>query len=717
MKRKIFIALSAIVLFLNTLCADEGMWMLPLLEKLNYATMQEMGLKLTPDQIYSINHTSLKDAIVIFGGGCTAEIISADGLLITNHHCGNDQIQNHSLGDKNYLRDGFWARSKNEELPNPGLTVTFLVSIEEVTDKVLENVTDAMSENERNDAIEKVSAELERAAVEGNHYEGQVRAFFERNRYFLFVYEKYLDVRLVGAPPEAIGNFGDETDNWMWPRYTGDFSMFRVYTGPDGNPAEYSPDNIPLKAKYHLPISLNGVHNGDFTMIIGNPGSTQRYITTWGLREMYEVTNPNRIKIRGERQNVLKEDMYANKKVYNMYSTKYQRSSNYWKYSIGQNRGIKRLGLIEKKQEEEAEFMQWVRADKKRIEEYGTVLKDIEAYLTSRKEAYSNLQKMQEVFGGGIEIAGLAGHSFELAVGLKSGESGSGTFLSAVNSLKSFADDFYSEYNLSTDKKVAGVLLKTYAEMTPREQRPDFYQLIDTKYKGNYDKYVDDLYKKSVFSSQEKLNAFLDKPKLKTLKKDPAFNMILSVEKRRYSDISVYNKGKESFERASRLYMKGRIEMNRDKIFYPDANFTMRLTYGKVGGYDPADAVHYRYYTTLKGVMEKEDPDNPEFILPEKLKKLYQARNFGRYGEKDHMPVCFTSNNDITGGNSGSPILNAKGELIGLAFDGNWEAMSGDIAFEPGIQKTINVDIRYVLFIIDKYAGAQNLIEEMTIVD
>lgn len=717
MKQKILSLLCVIIINAGALRADEGMWLLPLLEKLNYANMKDMGLELTPDQIYSINKTSLKDAIVIFGRGCTAEVISPDGLLLTNHHCGHDEIQNHSLGENNYLRDGFWAKTKAEELPNPGLTVTFLISIEEVTSKVLENITDEMTEIERNSVIDKIAKEMESDAVKGTHYNAQVRSFFERNRYFLFRYETYRDVRLVGAPPESVGNFGDETDNWMWPRHTGDFSMFRVYADKDGKPADYSSENIPLKAKYHLPISLKGIKDGDFTMILGNPGSTQRYITSWGLQEVYEVINPNRIKIRGDRQSVLKEDMNADEKVSNMYSTKYQRSSNYWKYSIGQNRGIKRLNLIQKKQQEEADFKKWVDADESRKIEYGLVLSDIQAYLKNRKNANSNLQKIQEIFLSAIEITKLASSSYNYAFALKSGETDTKAFIATKSAFEKEIDDFYKEYYAPTDKKVAILLLETYAKMTPQEYWPDFYKTIESKYKGDYNRFADYVYSKSIFASEEKIKAFLKNPKIKLLEKDPAFKMFISIEKRRYIDIMMYNKGLETFERASRLYMKGRIEMNKDKVFYPDANSTMRLTYGKVGDYSPADAIHYNYYTTLEGVMEKEDPDNPEFIVSDRLKDLYKKKDYGIYGTKEYMPVCFTSNNDITGGNSGSPVLNGKGELIGLAFDGNWEAMSGDIVFETEIQKTINVDIRYVLFIIDKFAGAGHLIEEMTIIN
>ncbi len=524
MNRIILIFFSAILLFSVRVKADEGMWLLPLLQKLNYATMKEMGLELTPEQVYNINSTSLKDAIVFFGRGCTGEIVSSEGLLLTNHHCGHDEIQNHSLGEDNYLKDGFWAMTRKDELPNPGLSVTFLVRIEEVTDRVLKDVTDNMPEQERNAVVSKISKDLEANAVEGTHYNARVRSFFERNRYFLFVYEKFLDVRLVGAPPESIGNFGDETDNWMWPRHTGDFSMFRVYTGPDGKPAEYSPENIPLKSKYHLSISLKGIKDGDFTMILGNPGTTQRYISSWGLEEIYNITNPNRIQIRGARQDILKEAMYGNEKINAMYSTKYQRSSNYWKYSIGQNRGIKRLDLISKKQAEEKAFQDWVNSDSDRMDRYGNVLDDIASYYSSRKEANSNLQKIQEVFYRGIELTNLAFDIFDVYKALQENASQE-DLKKTIEAYKAIADEFYKEYYMLLDKKVAVELLQLYDSITPKEYLPEVYNLIHDKYKGNYQKYVDRLYDKSIFADQDKLNSFLANPTLGVLEKDPGFQL------------------------------------------------------------------------------------------------------------------------------------------------------------------------------------------------
>ncbi|MBN1117264.1 MAG: S46 family peptidase [Bacteroidales bacterium] len=717
MKRFILSLSVAAILLSGSLKADEGMWLLPLIEKLNYTAMQEMGLQLTPEQIYSINNSSLKDAIVIFGGGCTGEIVSEEGLILTNHHCGNDYIQNHSLGENDYLNDGFFAKSKEDELLNPGLTVTFLKSIQDVTSEILERVNDNMPESERANIIRNYSIELGRKAIEGTHYRASVRPFYNNNQYYLFVYETYLDVRLVVAPPQSIGNFGDETDNWMWPRHTGDFSMFRVYSGPDGKPAEYSEENIPLKPKHHLPVSLKGIEKGDFTMILGYPGSTERYISSWGVKEILEITNPNRVAIREVRQAIMKEDMAADPKIANMYSTKYQRSSNYWKYSIGQNKGIKNLDVVGKKEAEEKAFSEWVNSQPKRKSEYGNVLSELEESYAERKSAQSNRQLLSEVFLRGIEIVSFSHQVLNLNKMLIDESTPAENLNREIERLRKTAHSFYSEFNLETDKKIALALMEKYAEMVLPEERPDIYKHIETRYKGNYKKFTDALYDKSVFATESGFNAFLDSPSLKVLMNDPAVKIDASVNSKNAELSEILRSVNEKLERAKRYYMKARMEMNVDKVFYPNANSTMRLTYGTVGDYSPSDAVHYKHYTTLKGIMEKENPDNFEFVVPEKLKELYEKKDYGLYAEKDYMPVCFITNNDITGGNSGSPILNGNGELIGLAFDGNWEAMSGDIIFEHDIQKTIGVDIRYVLFVIDKFGEAGNLIEEMTIVD
>ncbi len=715
MKRYLLLVLIGTALCFSKVKADEGMWLLPLLKKLNYSTMSDMGLELTPEQIYSINNSSLKDAIVIFGGGCTGEIISSDGLLLTNHHCGYDRIQSHTTLENDILGEGFWAKTKEEELPNPGLKVTFLVSVEDVTEKVLKGITVDMNERARLDTISKNSEMLEGEATKENHYQAKVRSFFDNNRYLLFVYETFKDVRLVGTPPESIGKFGHDTDNWVWPRHTGDFSMFRVYSGPDGEPAEYSKENIPLKPKHHLPVSLKGVEKGDFSMILGYPGGTDRYISSWGVKELMEVTHPNRIKIRGVRQEILLEDMYADKVVYNKYASKYARSSNYWKYSIGQSKGIQRLKVIERKKEEEEEFRNWVKQNEGRKEKYGSVLTEIENHYENRRKSRSNLQIMGEVFRA-AEIIDLASELLDLQQLLSAEEINKEALAMETEALKAKGEAFFKDYNRSTDIKVVKALLKTYQDMVPAQRRPGFFGDIEGKYKGDFNKFVNRLFEKSIFDEKETFDAFLANPTAKVLAKDPAIVIANSVQKRTAVEVSEYRKGMIKFVKARRLYTEGMLEMNEDRRYYPDANFTMRLTYGTVGDYSPADAVHYSHYTTLAGVMEKEGPENGEFEVPEKLKELYETKDYGQYAEKDYMPVCFTTNNDITGGNSGSPVINGKGELIGLAFDGNWEAMSGDIVFEEELQKTICVDIRYVLFIIDKYADARHLVEEMTIV-
>lgn len=714
MKRFVLPMLIGLLILSPKAKADEGMWLLPLLEKLNYQTMKDMGLKLSPDEIYNINKSSLKDAIVIFGGGCTGEIISDDGLLLTNHHCGYDRIQSHTTLENDILGKGFWAKTKKEELPNDGLEVTFLIRIEHVTEKVLEEVTSEMSEKERGEIIDKVSKELSDTATSGTHYTAEVRSFFDKNEYFLFVYETFKDVRLVGTPPESIGKFGHDTDNWVWPRHTGDFSLFRVYSAPDGKPAEYAEKNIPLKPKHHLPISLKGIEKGDFTMVLGYPGGTDRYITSWGVEELMEVTHPNRITIRGARQDVLSEDMKASKEVYNKYASKYARSSNYWKYSIGQSKGIKRLKVIERKREEEKAFANWIIEEEK--EEYKDVLPTIEEYYKSRRSAYNNLLAMGETFRA-TEMIYLAGGLMKLAGSMSGSSDNNNDVEKVIEELKEEAGDFFKDYNRSTDKKVVAAMLETYAKLIPAERQPDFFQVIRTKYKGDYQKYTEYLFAKSIFDEKDTYLAFLDNPSLKTLKKDPAYKIFQSLMVKRGQEFQNYAKGKSDFEQARRLYTKGMLEMNPDRGYYPDANFTMRLTYGSVGDYYPADAVHYSHYTTLTGVIEKEGPVNGEFEVAPKLKELYKSKNYGPYAADGYMPVNFTTNNDITGGNSGSPVINGNGELIGLAFDGNWEAMSGDIVFEDELQKCINVDIRYVLFIIDKFAGATHLIEELTIVE
>lgn len=715
--KRITIALAVIFyLAAGNIKADEGMWLLPLIDKLNITDMQELGFELTADDIYNINHSSIKDAIVVFGGGCTGEIISDQGLLLTNHHCGFDQIQNHSTVEHNYLEDGFWASNMDDELTNPDLTVKFLIRIENVTDKVLANVTPNMSFTQKMRIIDSASLAIEEAAVDTSHYNAQVKPFFGGNKYYLSVYETYPDVRLVGTPPNAIGKFGYDTDNWMWPRHTGDFSLFRVYSGPDGKPAPYAEDNIPLQPKHHLPISLNGIEKNDFAMILGYPGSTQRYMTSWEVNEVLEITHPNRIKIRGIKQEIIMADMQADPKVKIQYASKYSRSSNYWKFSIGQSKGLKRLNIYEKKQDIERGFTNWVNASEERIDKYGGALGLIQEAVSERSKFMHARQYLLECFYYGAELPRLALRMKGILNLLEEQPDSTNLINRAITEYKTYAKEFYSEYNAPTDRKVTRALVELYATNVPTDLQPAFYNTVNKKYKSNYDKYIEALFDKSFFVSQEQLFAFLEKPSARKIQKDLVFQLTNSFYEAYGKIMAMADAAEQKYQQGHRLFVAGLQEMNSDTKFYPDANFTMRLTYGTVQDLWAADAVYYNFETTLKGVMEKEDPGNWEFVVPEKLKSLYKTKDYGMYGKNDTMNVCFITNNDITGGNSGSPVLNAKGELIGLAFDGNWEAMSGDIVFEPELQRTISVDIRYVLFIIDKFAGATHLIDELTIV-
>jgi hypothetical protein len=715
MKRLISLLIILIVSLGSRTRADEGMWVLPLIEKLNIGKMTEMGLKLSAEDIYSMNKACLKDAVVIFGGGCTGEIVSSQGLLLTNHHCGYGQIQAHSSVEHDYLKDGYWAMTKEQELPNPGLSVTFLLRIEDVTDQVFAGVKAGMSEQERTSAINEVRSAIENKASEGTNYRATVTSFYAGNYFYLLVYERYNDVRFVGAPPSSIGKFGFDTDNWEWPRHTGDFSVFRVYSGPDGKPAPYSKDNIPLKPKYWLPVSIKDLNKGDFAMILGYPGNTQRYATSYEVDELLKITHPNRIKIRGIRQEILMADMQADQKVNIQYASKYSGSSNYWKYSIGQKAGLERLNVKAKKQQIENQFNTWVATDPERKAKFGDALNLIRNATEGRAEFLNAQQYLSECLTRGCELFSMNMVASTMINALKSGDSQRITDI--TSKMKNYTTSFYKDYNPPTDQKAMKAMLKLFRNDVPAKFYPDFYaNIVDKKFKGNIDKFVDDMFARSVFASESKLTAFLNKPVLKTLENDPVYLTVTSISK----VASEVSKNLSQFDvdlsTGHRLWIAAVREMMPDKTLYPDANFTMRLTYGTIQDYDPKDAVTYKYYTTLQGVVDKYKPGDYEFDLPQRLIDLNNKKEFGRYASpKGYMPVCFLTTNDITGGNSGSPVMNANGELIGLAFDGNWEAMSGDVAYETELQRTIAVDIRYVLWIMDVYAGAGHLVNEMDI--
>ena len=677
--------------------------------------MKELGCELTPKQIYDINNTSLKDAIVQFGGGCTGEIISSEGLLVTNHHCGYGNIQKLSSVEHDYLKDGYWAMNRNEELPCEGLTVTFLEYMQDITG-ILEKTEKKARKQFKDDdekVMEAVTAKIDALVKEAEdnnpHCEVEVQPFYNDNVYYLIVYKVYRDVRFVGAPPSSIGKFGADTDNWMWPRHTGDFSMFRVYADKDNNPADYSPENVPLKAKNHLKISLAGVQEGDYTMIMGYPGRTTRFQTSPELKSQIEQ-NDIRIAARTIRQDVMLEDMLADPKVKIQYASKYSGSSNGWKKWQGMKLAFDKLDIIGRAEQEEAEFTKWVNANKKRTEKYGTALQDLANGIESGREANNAFTKAFETVYK-IELTNF-GLTFNILTGrgIRNGQD----TLAALNSAYEAIAGQYGDYSAGTDRKVAKALMKHYRDIAAPANHlknlPEDFATMDI------DAFVDCLFNNSAFTSAGSLKEAIAQKGADVLN-DPAVKVGMSIYNECLQAQMLTMQSAQDLGKARQVYTAGLLEWKKGEPSYPDANFTMRYTYGKVGGYSPKDAVVYKHYTTLDGVMEKEDPDNWEFVVPEKLKELWKNKDYGQYGTADgEMVTCFLSNNDITGGNSGSPIMNARGELIGLAFDGNWESMSSDVMFEPDLQRCINVDIRYVLFIVDKFGGAGWLIDEMDIV-
>lgn len=703
MKKLLLLAVAVSISF--SAAADEGMWMLPYLQKMNIRNMKMCGCKLSAEDIYSVNKSSLKDAIVIFGGGCTGEIVSPEGLLFTNHHCGFGAIQALSSVEHDYLKNGFWAMSQAEELPAPGLSVRFIRKIMDVTPEIVGNVPSAAGQQEYREITGKnIKVLTEKLQGEYPGMEIDVKSFFESNQYFAFVIERFTDVRLVGAPPQSIGKFGGDTDNWMWPRHTGDFSIFRVYAGPDNKPADYSPENKPYKAEKFLKVSLGGVEENDFAMIMGFPGSTQRYATSYEIDNMLQVSNPQRIFIRGERQAILWDDMLASDKVRIQYASKYAQSSNYWKNSIGMSRGIEKLNVKARKQAQEEAFQRWAEGNPQPEDGYADALPKICEACKAMEEPAAVLQYLSEAFLRGIELLAPA-MTFARSSEIKNPEK-----------TKKVMSDWYGDYNAPTDRKVAKRMLRIARENM--KTLPSFYtEIVDKEFGGDTDAYADYLYDHSIFASEESLMALIDDFSSEKVAADPAVALGKSVLELYEKLAAECKAAEEKLAEGRRKYVAGLMMQQPDKAWAADANFTLRLTYGRVLPYDPADGIRYNHYTTLKGVMEKEDPKNPaEFTVPEKLKELYRLRDFGPYADKNgELPVAFLADCDITGGNSGSPVLNARGELIGLAFDGNWEAMSGDVAFEPELQRTIAVDVRYVLFIVDKFAGAGWLLDELQI--
>jgi len=712
MKRvSVLILLMVFSIFGKVAMADEGMWILMFLNK-NIDEMQKKGLKLSAEDIYSINHSSLKDAIIQFAGGCTGEIVSAEGLILTNHHCGYGAIQSHSTVDHDYLTNGFWAMNRGEELPCPGITARFFVRMEDVTAKALNGVKISMSESERAEVIQNNIASLKKEAQTDKDYEIVIKPFYNGNNYYMFINMVYTDVRLVGAPPSSIGKFGADTDNWMWPRHTADFSMFRVYSSKDGKPADFSKENIAYKPKHHLPVSAKGVKENDFVMIMGYPGTTDRYLTSYGIQNAINYKNPTIVNVRDKKLETMRTFMFADPAIRIQYASKYASTANYWKYYIGQTKQLTNNKVGDKKKMLEDEFAAWVAKDQNRNAKYGHVLSDInQAFQTlGVYEVWKNY--FSEAIARGPELFSMAWRFNSLNNLLKKNkETGEIT-----KRIRESLDVYFKNYNKNLDQKMMASVLEMYSNNVADSLHPKAFKKLVKKNKGDFTKLATSIFEKSIFSDQAKIEALLNAPNSKVIESDPAFMIAAMFYNQYFEKMDQLEIVNNNLAKANRLFVEGLKEMMPDKNYAANANSTIRLTYGQVLPYSPADAVGYKYYTTLDGVMQKEDPNNWEFVVPAKLKTLWQNKDFGEYGVNGELRTCFLSNTDITGGNSGSPVMNAEGQLVGLAFDGNWEAMSGDIAFEPKLQRTISVDVRYVLFIIDKYAGAKHLIDEMSIV-
>lgn len=705
--------LTVLLLFaaLGQAFADEGMWVLKELNKQNLARMKELGFTLTYNQLYSETDPCVANAVVIFGGGCTGITVSEEGLVFTNHHCGFGAIQQLSSVEHDYLKDGFISQSKEEELPVPGLEVRYLRETIDVSDRINSAVKNIESEYNRLMAADSIGKVLCDSIGVDEFKEASVIPFYSNNKYYLIVYNVFRDVRMVFAPPSSVGKFGGDTDNWMWPRHTGDFSVFRVYANANNEPADYSKENKPYSPKFVAEVSLQGYQDKDYAMTIGFPGSTNRYLCSWGVKQRIEDENKPRIEARGIKQEIWAKAMSASDEVRIKYASKYAGSSNYWKNSIGMNKGLAKLNVIGRKEAQEKEFAAWVAQNDERKAKYGNVLTLLKDGYTSTNEYYRAFTYQIETLERGTEIV-------RLARMVNSFDSKGSTPEERKNFMENDIKGFFKDYEPSLDQEVLAAMMKVAKERIPASCLPDEFAKIDKKYKGNYKKYAADLFKKTQLLSIDNIEKLIADPKKNArLKKDPAFNLSLSSF---ISLIELKQKLNNSLDKVAegeRLYLAGLMEMYPDKTFYSDANFTMRASYGSIGGYRPYDAAWYNFYTTDKGILEKQDPTNEEFWVQKEILDLVRSRDFGQYANKDgNLQLCFLTNNDITGGNSGSPIFDKNARLIGLAFDGNWEAMSGDIAFEPELQRCIGVDIRYVLFMIDKWGKCPRLINELKLV-
>lgn len=718
-KKSITLCLLFAVLFSTAVKADEGMWLPLLLKQLNEPDLKKNGLKLSVEDIYNINQSCLKDAIVQFNGGCTAEVISDKGLILTNHHCGYGQIQAHSSVQNDLLTKGFWAMNQEQELPNAGVTATFIIRMEDVTSKVLAGITEDLSDKIREQKIETAIDSLQKEAVKGTSYGAFIRPFFYGNEYYLFITETFKDVRLVGAPPSSIGKFADYTDNWVWPRHTGDFSIFRIYAGKDNKPAEYSKDNVPYKPKYVLPITLKGVEKDDFTMVYGFPGKTTEYLTSYGVDVIMNQSDPDKVKIREIRSGVMYKQMQKSDQLRIQYSAKYQSLANYYKKWQGEMTGLKKANAVEQKQKFENDFLKKVHENEEWSRLYGNLFPQFE----QKYGVYKALSRQRDFYAEailGIEAISYAGGFREVIDRLNNGKSIE-EIQKDIDKLKAAAAGFFKNYDKETDQIIATKLLQLYYNNIPKEQQPSIFRTIEKEFKGDFEMYVKTIYDKSFFSSSDKVSNLLNnlKKNYKKVKKDPVYELMLSCYTHYMGMVRPQIIAADyEINNLNRVYMKAMREIMTSKKYYPDANSTLRLAFGKVEGYNPRDAVYYDYYTTINGLMEKEDPSSTEFMIEPKLKQLFEKKDYGRYADKTgELRIAFCASNHTTGGNSGSPVLNANGELIGTNFDRDWEGTMSDVWYDPKQVRNIAVDIRYTLFVIDKFAGAGYLLNEMKILD
>lgn len=689
--------------------ADEGMWLLKELNSESVARMQELGFTFPINSLYSEDNPSLKDAVVIFGGGCTGVAVSEQGLIFTNHHCGFGAIQKLSAVEHDYLKDGFAAKSMEEELHADGLTISFLRSMEDVTDRILPYVPPVLSEVQMELAIDSISNELIKEYENDPFTSARVVPFYSRNKYYVVLYDVFRDIRLSATPPQSVGKFGGDTDNWMWPRHTGDFSVFRVYADKDNKPASYSEDNVPYKPKYVVPVSLAGVRDGDYAMTVGYPGSTQRYLSSWGINQRVLSENAPRVEVRGVKQDIWWDAMTQNDTIRIKYANKYAGSSNYWKNSMGMNEAISNLGVIKEKEKVEDRLNEWINKNSSAKEKYGNTLTALEEAYTQSNNFAKYTTYFLETFNNGIELIRFAKTILQF--------DNDGTEEDKMAFINERLIESYKNYEPELDKKVLPKLLSLYAERVPEEFHPDIYIKINEEFGGDYEKYSEWLFENTKFTSLENLLVLLQTADTQVLTEDPAMELALSSTDMGYELSGMMMPYYEKILRGEREFMAALIEMDSHKTFYPDANFTQRLSYGTVKGYKPRDGVWYNYFTTSKGILEKQKPGDPEFNVQEYILDEIRSASFGEYADENGvLRVNFLSTNDITGGNSGSPVLNSKGELIGLAFDGNWESLSGDILFEPEMQRMISVDIVYTLYILDKVMNASHLLDELNLV-